>query len=111
MSIKLILETCNELKFKKIKKQKADYIELVFFAEHLPKWTETFTSLLGPPVKPAGKPPSGRDHRLTRELRGIRPDQTLYFNKIGDNPVLAMFWPWKDRLHITLKVSIPATSE
>lgn len=105
MSIQMILEKCSELEIKKIKKQKEDYLEIVFFAGDLIKWNELFTNLFGPAVKPAGQKPSGRDQVLTRELRGIRPNQTLFFNKVGNNDMIAMFWPWDDKRHITLKVS------
>lgn len=104
MILKTILEKCESLEIKKIKKQKEDVVELVFFAKDIKQWNALFTDILGQAVKPAGQKPSGRDHELTRSFRGIRPNQTLFANKVDNILLIAMFWPWDDKRHVTLKV-------
>ncbi len=105
MILKTLQAKCEPLGIKKIKKQKEDYLELVFFAKDIKQWNELFTGLLGPALKPAGQKPSALDLNLTREFRGIRSNQTLFAGKIENAAVLAMFWPWDDRQHVTLKLS------
>jgi len=80
------------------------YTELVFFSKDVKAWLKVFTEFLGPPVKPQGLQPTPADIILTKEYGGLWESQTLFKKDDTDRVVFAMFWPWDDGEHITLKV-------
>ena len=81
-----------------------EYGELVFHSEDIEAWDRKFTEMLGPAVKPPNTKPSREDIKLTEVCGGVRYDQTLFKKEFDNSIVVAMFWPWQDKLHVTLKV-------
>ncbi|MFH1045886.1 MAG: hypothetical protein V1727_02865 [Candidatus Omnitrophota bacterium] len=106
MSIKEIIDKCSTLEVKEQRTLSEDYCELVFFNKDESQWQKTLSEFLGPAVKPAGKEPSPRDEAVTEEFGGIFPNQTLFQKETQDALMLAMFWPWQDKVHITLKIAL-----
>ncbi len=96
----------GELAVSKQRKRTDNYSELVFFNKDLKKWDRALTGILGPPMKSKWKKPDENLTVITRGFGGIRVGQTLYFKEFEDCKVLAMFWPWKDKTHTTLKLSM-----
>ena len=85
---------------------KGEYAQLVFDRRELPKWCQVLEKLLGPPIKIQGQPVSDRLVQLTEDFGEIFDHQTLYCQEKGKQRILAMFWPWRDRDLITLKVMV-----
>lgn len=80
------------------------YNELVFFSKDLETWNKIFTEILGPPVKPKGLRATRDDIFLTKDYGGLWENQTLFKKEDDGVVIFAMFWPWDDDDHITLKV-------
>lgn len=78
--------------------------EVVFFSADTPTWIEILTAHFGPPAKPAGKAPSENDLLVTADFGSINKNQILFRQDYGDSTMIAMFWPWQDNLHTTLKI-------
>ena len=83
-----------------------EYCELVFFSKDTAEWKKILTDILGPAVKPPEIKPTKEDEFLTKDRGGIHDDQTLFKKLFGPLTVIAMFWPWQDGIHTTLKVAV-----
>ena len=83
-----------------------DYCEFVFFTKDTALWEKALTGILGPAVKPPKAKPTKEDELLTKEHGGIYSNQTLFKKLFGGLTVIAMFWPWQDDIHTTLKVAV-----
>ncbi len=104
MTLKEIFEQCSILNVMDERCISDDYVWLVFSNEEAQKWNELFADILGPAIKPAGVTPSQEDLVLTKDYGGIRKDQTLFKKEFDDYTVIAMFWPWQDKVRTTLKM-------
>lgn len=80
------------------------YSEIVFHNKDLREWEKIFLFFLGLPAKPPKTAPRKEHLLLTKDYGGIYNDQTLFKKEFEGFIILAMFWPWQDRLHTTLKV-------
>lgn len=106
MTLQEIIERCRMLGVDEERCNSDKYSEFVFYKEELDEWNKIFSDVLGPAIKPAGKKPA-RDHkRLTKDYGGIWADQTLFMKEFEDVTVIAMFWPWQDGIHATLKMAL-----
>lgn len=101
-----IVERCSMLEVAERRHQDETYSELVFHNKEIDEWHRILSEVLGPPVKPAGETPTRDMGRLTQEYGGIRADQTLFMREFDEVTVMAMFWPWSDRRHTTLKMTL-----
>ena len=90
----------------KQRKRTDKYSELVFFNKDKKKWDRALSGILGPPVKSHWKKGDPELNSITRNFGGIRSGQTVYFKEFDDCKVLALVWPWKDKTHTTLKLSM-----
>lgn len=84
----------------------AEYCELVFYSKETDDWNKVIASFLGPPIKVAGVKPAKHDMHLTEEFGGICDNQTLFKKESDGTVVIAMFWPWQDAAHTTLKTAL-----
>lgn len=82
-----------------------DCAELVFYAKENDDWKKALEGVFGPAIKPAGVNPVPQDLSLTQTHGGIRRDQALYKKDFDGYVVLAMLWPWQDKIYTTLKIS------
>jgi hypothetical protein len=105
MRLKVILEKLNMLDVYEIRRATDEYVELVFYNEKQKDIDNTLNEMLGPPRKPAGVAPSQDDLGLTEEYGGIWDNQTLFVNECEGNTVMAMYWPWDDEVHTTLRMA------
>lgn len=85
---------------------RGEYAQLVFDSRDLPNWYQVLVKLMGPPLKAKGQPVTDELARLTEDLGGIFDHQTLFCLEKEHQRVLAMFWPWRNRDLITLKVMV-----
>ncbi len=90
----------------KQRKASATYREIVFFNKDVKKWNRILSGKLGAPLKSKWNKPEKSIEKLTRKFGGIRKGQTIYLKEYDDCSILAMVWPWKDKQHSTLKVSL-----
>jgi hypothetical protein len=104
MTLREIVEKCSLLEVEERRHQDETYGELVFCNKGIDDWHRIISEALGTPVKPAGNKPAKDLVRLTEEYGGIRTDQTLFMREFDDVTVMAMFWPWGDGKHTTLKM-------
>ena len=104
MTLKEIIERCNELRVAEKRQITDEYGELVFYSEDEEKWSEILSDILGSAIKPAGIKPTKYDINLTNAYGGIRKNQTLFRREDDKSIVIAMFWPWGDGDHTTLKI-------
>lgn len=106
MTLKEIIEACSRLSIFDKRIISDQYHELVFYNKEIDEWNKIFTVIFGPALKPAGAKPTRDDSRLTKDYGGIFANQTLFKKKFDDITVIAMFWPWQDNIHITLKMVV-----
>jgi hypothetical protein len=105
LKIKDIMERCSKLDISEQRSMSDDYSELVFFNKELEEWDKAFKEMFGPAKKPAGTEPSEEDQAITEEYGGIFENQTLFKKDLDDSVMIAMFWPWQDGVHTTLKIA------
>ncbi len=83
-----------------------EYCELVFLNKDKARWHGICVASFGEPAKPEGKQPTEDDARITAEYGGIFKNQVLFKKADNGNTVIAMFWPWQDNAHTTLKMAV-----
>ncbi|UCG81111.1 MAG: hypothetical protein JSV60_02160 [Desulfobacterales bacterium] len=106
MTLREIIERCSMLTVDEVRCEGDKYRELVFCGEDIDEWHRIFADVLGPAVKPAGKKPTKDHWRLTKDYGGVWAGQTLFKKEFEDGTVIAMFWPWQDGIHVTLKMAL-----
>ena len=85
---------------------KGEYAQLVFDRRELHKWQQVIEKVMGPPIKVKGQPVTDKLIQLTEDFGEIFDHQTLFHREQDNQRTLAMFWPWKDRDLVTLKVMV-----
>lgn len=106
MTIKDIADKLSSLKVYEQRELTDTYSELVFCNTEKDAWYAIITEVLGPAVKPSGAKPAKDDLKLTDEYGGIFANQTLFKKAVDGVTFLAMFWPWQDDEHTTLKIAL-----
>jgi len=104
MTLKEILDKCSGFEINEQRCISDEYTEIVFNAKQTDKWNEIFADILGSAVKPPGTKPTVDDLELTKEYGGVYGNQTLFKKDFEKESIMAMFWPWQDNLHTTLKL-------
>ncbi len=105
MTLKQIVDKCSLQNVREVRRITDGYVELVFSNKRLDDWNRIFSDILGPAKKPAGIKPSKDDLHLTKDYGGIWVNQTLFSKEFDDSTVIAMYWPWQDDAHTTLKMA------
>ena len=104
MTLKEIIEKCGTVSICEERCMNDEFCELVFYNKDTGEWTRIVAAILGHAIKPAGVEPTTDDQYLTKDYGGIWSDQTLFRKEFDDGTVIAMFWPWQDGIHTTLKM-------
>ena len=104
MELDEIIEKCRELEVCEKRHISNEYNELVFYYKDIDEWNGRFTDIFGPAIKPAGVKPEREIRPLVKNYGGILRNQTLFKKEFDNVTIIAMFWPWQDNMHITLKV-------
>lgn len=110
MILRDIIERFGDLKIQAKRAITDAYCELVFYSKDTAAWEKVITDLLGPAVKPPRANPSREDLRITEAYGGIQAGQTLFKKNFEGYAVMAMFWPWQDKAHATLKIAVTSES-
>ena len=105
MTIREIIEQCSHLEVDEKRASAPNYHECVIFAKDIVQWEEALIKSLGSPEKAPGEKTTQAHFSLTINYGGLRDNQTLFYRKSGNESFIAMFWPWKDKAHITLKIA------
>lgn len=106
MLLEKIAEASQHLEVRLYKRISDHYHERIIYTRDVEKWSGVLSDILGPPAKPAGVEPSLEDLNLTKPYGSIFKHQTLFKKtSAGGETVIAMFWPWMDEKHITLKIA------
>jgi len=106
MTPKEVIQKCSNLGVDEEREATDQYAEVVFYNKDLDQWTKVLAETLGQAKKPAGTEPSEEDTGLAKDFGGIFKNQTLFKKEIDDSTMIAMFWPWQDNIHTTLKVAL-----
>lgn len=83
-----------------------EYCELVFYSKQTDEWNKAIANFFGPPIKPVKVRPTKQDISLTKEFGGVDDNQTLFKKEADGAVAIAMFWPWQDGAHTTLKIAL-----
>jgi len=105
MTLKEVIDKCSMLNVYEVRRVTDEYGELVFYNKKINEWNQIFVDLLGPATKPAGVQPSEDDLHVTKDYGGIWTDQTLFKREFDDFTLIAMYWPWQDDIHTTVKMA------
>ena len=106
MTLKEIIDKCEGLEVARELSISCEYDEFVFLSKEMDKWSKVFEDILGPAVKPAGVKPTADQLMLSKEYGGVYENQTLFKKDFDDVSIIAMFWPWQDKTHTTLKLAL-----
>lgn len=106
MELREIIDCCSELRIREKRCISEDFVELVFHNEEIEEWHRVLVAFLGEPTKPKGQEPSLKDLETTANTGGIRLEQTLFEKEFDNGSIIAKFWPWKDQMHITLRMAL-----
>lgn len=106
MTLEEISEKYTNLGICEKRTMTAKYCELVFYSKETDEWSRVIARSFGPPIKSAKAKPSKQDLRLTEEFGGICDNQTLFKKEADGTVAIAMFWPWQDDVHTTLKIAL-----
>lgn len=106
MNLKEITSRFSELEIYEQRSSSESYNELVFLNSEFDKWLGVLSDIFGPAVKPAGQEPSDAHSQLTKSFGGIFSNQTLFSKEFDGSMAIAMFWPWQDNTHTTLKIAL-----
>jgi hypothetical protein len=104
MVFKSLKQDIKLMAFDSVRRDEADYFEAVFFKQDLIKVVAKVSNALGEILYPSSKSLDKKFENFILEYGGIQKGQSLYCKESGDFIVLAMFWPWQDGEHITLKL-------
>jgi len=106
MSLKKIVDQYSGLRVIENRQTTDIYNELVFPTSETDNWDNALSVMLGAAVKPKGQKATKEDSALASEFGGIYPNQTMYKKDFGEFMIIAMFWPWQDGEHTTLKLAL-----
>jgi hypothetical protein len=104
MNPKELLTLCQELKIADLRHADEEYAEAVIYMQDLPLWQQKLDHMLGQALKPAGRKPDAGHDALANSHGGVKKDQILYHKKFEQNGLVALLWPWQDKIKITMKI-------
>ena len=104
MTLKDILERCQNLKVEQKRSISDEYCEFVISGTDIEQWKKIFDEVFGLAQKKEGQKPTKEHLSLTENYGGIAANQILYKRDFDDGILLAMFWPWNDGSFVTLKL-------
>ncbi|MFH1318111.1 MAG: hypothetical protein ABIH71_03750 [Candidatus Omnitrophota bacterium] len=104
--IKEIVRKISGIKVYEERSVTDEYVEIVFFNKDIDIWNKILVDVFGPPKKAVGIKPDKEDLALTKNCGGIWDNQPLFKKDVDGEVMIAMFWPWQDEEHTTLKMSV-----
>ena len=104
MTLQEVMDQCAPLEIQEKRSATSSYWEVVALTKDLDQWIQKLTKLMGPPLKPAGQAPTPYDKSIAQAHGGIFANQILFEKSTDQGKIIAMFWPWSDNQHVTLKL-------
>ena len=108
MQFSELKEKVKGVGFVDLRKETDNYFEGVILKKETEQLCRTLKKFLGSPLWPRRwrlrQKLSLRVKEAIKDFGGIMDGQTLYFYNRGHNIVFAMLWPWRDGVHITIKI-------
>ncbi len=104
--IREIVKKCDSLTVYQRRITDDNYCELVFYSKEIAAWEKILTNILGKAVKYPKAKPTKEDICLTKDYGGICDNQTLFRKDFQNTTLIAMFWPWQNLIHTTLKIAV-----
>lgn len=105
MNLKQLTAQFCHLRVNEKRASSPEYEEWVIYAEDLGQWNKVLSDLLGPAIKPKGEKTSREAFALTVKFGGVLEDQVLYHKEFDGMSVIAMLWPWKNNVYVTIKMA------
>ena len=99
--IKKIIKEGN---FVTLRSDSDELFEAVLNTSELEQLASRLVKIFGEPVYPSAKKYPFSPEKLAESYGGLMPGQTLYYLEQKESSVLAMVWPWQDRMNITFKL-------
>jgi hypothetical protein len=90
--------------FETLRTESDAYFEVVFLKNKLGEYTAALDGVFGKILWPSDNPIAPDVKAVIAQYGSVMPGQTLYAAQEGSHVLFAMFWPWGDREHITLKM-------
>ncbi|MBD3243189.1 MAG: FMN-binding protein [Chitinivibrionales bacterium] len=104
--VQQLLEACKDLPIEERREVRGDYCEMVIYARDMDRWITSVSQVLGEAAKPMGQAPKAADSAITEKFGGIDKNQTLFRKDEQERATIAMFWPWGDGEHVTMKLAL-----
>jgi len=92
----------KNVRFEELRHDRDDYLEAVVKKDEFAKLTAVVEKILGTAI-PQSQLPQGIENVIGK-FGGIMHGQSLYLKNLGKDEVMAMFWPWQDGEHTTVKI-------
>jgi hypothetical protein len=105
-TLKEILKNCIDLAVVQERARRDQYVELVFPTKETDQWAAKIQESLGEASKPPGQSATKEQEKITKDFGGIQKGQTLFCKSRDEEYIIAMFWPWGNGEHTTLKLAI-----
>lgn len=99
-------EQVKNFRLTALRSEEETYFEAVIQNELVQELAGKLKVYLGAAVFTGGEKLADNVKKIINQFGGINPGQTLYLLQENDTVILAMFWPWQDRLHTTLKMAL-----
>ena len=100
-----LIEAVKKLGFREKRTDLSEYLEFVIQRDRVNELSPILERFFGPPIKPAGEPPSNKTQKHTAAYGGVRTDQTLYLVEDDTVSNCAILWPWNDGQLVTVKIA------
>ena len=104
MKLEEIKKVVKEVDLVTLRCDSDELFEAVFNTSELEQLSSRLVKIFGDPLFPLKKDVRVNPEELARDYGGIMPGQTLYYLEQEEGAVLAMIWPWQDKVNITLKL-------
>ena len=104
MNFREFLDEVQKIKPEELRVRTESSLEVVASKDHLGKINPVLETYFGPAFKPQGRRPTRESDRYSSPYGGIRRDQTLYFREDEEGFAIAMLWPWKNGVSVTVKI-------
>lgn len=101
-----IIEKISILKIYEKRAKREDYCEIVIYNKDNDQWKSLLAEMLGEEITAAKRNITEEDFLVTKIYGGIGGNQSLFRKKFENQTLIAMFWPWQDNEHTTLKMIV-----
>ena len=106
MEFKTLRERLGEINFEMVRADSDAYFEAVLTSDEYDNTALKLKETLGEPIYYGSGRLSSEVRKKISAFGGITKGQVLYYRWERIKDIFAMFWPWRDGQHITLKAGV-----